>query len=222
MKTTLFVIMGLSLLFTGSPSSSYAQEQIPVTFEDVNIDGHCFVWGTLVNVPQYERDRGEPFLEDEIIIDTEKAYIEFQEKSQNARNMACADVHFPPVDFFQKTLLVKSAMGSCAATGFKKQVLKDDRNKKIIYKVNAIERGMMACSGPGLDSMNIITIPKIPKDYTVEFVPLSNKNDYQSYHCENGKMVARDWYGDIVEPKNTPPPGGGVFGVKMNCSEDIS
>lgn len=211
-------LMILAVITCGT-ELSFAQERTQVKFEDVDFHESCFILSLLVETPQYERVKGKPYLDEDLLIDTDSAYQDFQKTSGNARNKVCSRVDFPQVDFSQKTLLGKWASGSCAARGFEKTVIKDDAKKEIVYSVKVLERNM-ACSGPGLESMNLVAIPKIPKNYKVIFLPAANKNGYQSYSCENGKMIAKDWNGNIVEPRNTPPPGGGVFGVQMDCGGD--
>jgi hypothetical protein len=206
------------IILLWSAHLSYAQEKI--NYEELQINkSFCFDWEFLVNVPQYERSQGKPYLDDELVIDSQESYLNFQKKSIPARTQACTNVDFPPIDFSQRTLIAKYASGSCAGMGFKREVLKDNIKKEIIYSVKAIERNI-ACSGPGLESMNLITIPKVPKDYKVVFSPSFDTSGYQSYTCKNGKMIARDWNGNIVSPRNSPPPGGGVFGVQMDCGND--
>ncbi|MDP2653188.1 MAG: hypothetical protein Q8Q08_04055 [Candidatus Omnitrophota bacterium] len=222
MKRRVWFLLVLFLVLECDSRLSFAQEKIPVKFEEVDIQESCFVLEILVNTPQFERNKGKPYLEEELVIDTDGAYDEFQKTISNARNMACKNVNFPAVDFSSKTLLGKLAGGSCAARDFKKEVYRDDAKKEIVYSVQVIERhdpnvAYFKCAP--VDSINLIAIPKIPKDYKVVFIPPSpdKSKSYRSFGCEDGKMVTRDWNGNIVEPSQAPPPGGGVFGVQMDC-----
>jgi hypothetical protein len=194
---------------------SFAQEKIPLKFEEINMD-YCSGLGFLINTPQYERAQGKPYLEPEWVIDSDSQYTDLQNKI----NKECPNIHLPAIDFSQKTLLGKWAEGSCASRGFKRVVLRDDAKKEIVYSVQPIEE-RMACSGPGLESMGLIAIPKKSNDYKVVFLPHFDTSGYQSFFCENGKTMARDWNGKTVEVKNTPPPGGGIFGVELDCGGDM-
>ncbi|MBL0058495.1 MAG: hypothetical protein IPP35_05185 [Elusimicrobia bacterium] len=199
------------------PCLAFAQEKSTVKFENVDIQESCYILSAL-DVPQFERDKGKPFLEGEFVLGDNAAYDNFQNTMRSARNMACKEVKFPQIDFTRKTILGNLASGSCAARGFEKSVLRDDSNKEIYYSVKVINSNIDACSGPGLESLNLIAVPKIQKNYKVVFSPAhSDHSAYQQYGCENGKMVARDWNGNIVQPRNISPAGGGVFGVQMDC-----
>jgi hypothetical protein len=72
------------------------------------------------------------------------------------------------VDFSKQSVLGLWASGSCAATDFRKEVWRDDAQKRIIYSVSVIE-SPVSCSGPGLEGLNLIAIPKIPVGYKVSF-----------------------------------------------------
>jgi hypothetical protein len=74
----------------------------------------------------------------------------------------------PKVDFSKQSVLGLWASGSCAATDFRKEVWRDDAQKRIIYSVSVIE-SPVSCSGPGLEGLNLIAIPKIPVGYKVSF-----------------------------------------------------
>lgn len=194
----------------------YAESKSPTTFDEVDMQEGCYILSTLIDTPQFERDQGKSFLEDKLIIEDQATYSNFQKTASKARNVACKEVLFPSIDFSQKTLLGNWVSGSCAASGFERSVFKDTEKKEIIYSVRIKERNI-ACSGPGLYSINLIAIPKVPKGYKVIFKPAPDDHSgYQIYSYENGKTVARDWHGNIVAPRKSPPPGGGVFGVEMH------
>jgi len=193
-----------------------AEDKLPINFEVVDIQERCFILYSLINTPEFKRRKGASFLEEKLVIDNQSAYDEFQKKISKARYMACKDVAFPSVDFSQKVLLGNWASGSCAAYGFKREVSQDPRKREIIYSIEVQERRDIRCFGRGLHSMNLISIPKIPKDYKITFKPLQDDHrGFQTYSFENGKTVARDWWGNIVPRRTSPPPGGGVFGVEF-------
>lgn len=210
------------LLLAISTRHSFAQEkvqdQVEVKFENVDFHESCYNLHHLIGTPQYERDTGKPFLEEKLIINDAEDYRNFQNTISNARNLSCKSVEFPSIDFSQKTLLGNWGQGSCAARSFEKVVLRDDSKKKVVYSVKVVNANIGACSGPGLNSLNFIAIPKIPENYKVVFSPPpSDHGDYQQSGCSDGKMITRDWNGNIVNPRNSPPAGGGIFGLQMDC-----
>jgi hypothetical protein len=70
------------------------------------------------------------------------------------------------IDFNKKTLLGKFAKGYGCQTEFKKSVLQDEENKKIIYTIEPITAGF--CDKRNI-SLNWILIPKVSEDYEVSF-----------------------------------------------------
>jgi hypothetical protein len=88
------------------------------------------------------------------------------------KRQSCADVDraaaIPKINFSKQTVLALWASGSCAAREFRKKVWRDDSHKLITYSVAIIE-SETSCSGPGLESLNLIAIPKIPEGYKVSF-----------------------------------------------------
>ena len=191
-----------------------AQDRVSITFENTDIQERCFGLSSLIYTPEFKRREGKSFLEEKLVIDDQQAYEEFQKKISKARNMACKSVTFPSINFSQNTLLGNWAHGSCAAFGFKRTVSKDSEKRDILYSIKVQERDI-ACRGPGLKSLNMVTIPKLPKGYKVTFEPKTDHSGYQTYSLENGKMVARDWWGNIVRRRTSPLPDGGVFDVEI-------
>jgi hypothetical protein len=74
----------------------------------------------------------------------------------------------PKIDFAQRTVLGLWSSGECYATGFDRKVWKDDVGKSITYSVATIGVAR-ACMGPGPQSLNLISIPKVPAGYAVLF-----------------------------------------------------
>ncbi len=78
----------------------------------------------------------------------------------------CRNFEMPEVDFSKYSLLGQQA-GTCKGGNFLRTVTKNEAEKKIIYTVQA------KCCGYNkvlLMSKNIVLVPKIPQDYTVEFI----------------------------------------------------
>lgn len=71
----------------------------------------------------------------------------------------------PPMDFEEYSLLGQWATGQCE-TRFLREVEKDEDNKKIIYHIKVRDCG--TCKSERYDA-NLITVPKIPVDYQIEF-----------------------------------------------------
>ena len=100
----------------------------------------------------------------EFVINTQEEYSALQ---YDIPDGFCKDFVPPQIDFTQKTLLGRSAGGSGCTIEFKKEVLKDAENKKIIFSIKVIEQG--SCE-VGRMSMNWVLIPKVPQDYAVKFL----------------------------------------------------
>ena len=155
--------------------------QQKVGFEEINLDNYCYPFSfhvkTSFNQP--------PTIENQLIINDEKTYQDQLTKIR--RDVAdhdvcqkspadkiceleqeCVKKELPPIDFSQKTILGQFTQGHCGTTGFKKEVFQDDKTKTVTYFVSAINT-ILACSGPGGESMNLIAVPKIPADYKVVF-----------------------------------------------------
>jgi len=77
----------------------------------------------------------------------------------------CKDVKPEPIDFMQYSLLGQYAVGG--NTDFLRTVTRNDAEKKVIYEI--IEN---SCGGHevAIVSANLVLIPKVPDDYTAEFI----------------------------------------------------
>jgi hypothetical protein len=73
---------------------------------------------------------------------------------------------FPDVDFSQYSVLGYQATGTGCTVTFERHLYRDDQNKKIIYELAVIEEG--ACE-TAIGNRNLILVPQIPPDYSVEF-----------------------------------------------------
>jgi hypothetical protein len=192
-----------------------AQSATSVPFENIENMENCYQF-SLFEVPEYERKEGKPFLNDQMVIGDKDAYLTLQ--NTIISNTSCKII-FPPVDFSKNTLLLNYATGNCAWKAFERNVTRNEKKKEIIYSVKAIE-GTYSCSGPGHQSLNLISIPKPPKDFKIKLLPLSDNSGFRSYSCKDGKMVARDWWGKYT---NLPPaPRNGdkthIEMIDMNCA----
>jgi hypothetical protein len=150
-------------LLAASAAGARANEALP--FEELGGD-QCFMFSQLVP----KKLEGDHYVNQplELVINDEEHY----RKLFDPKIVRCPNVDrstaIPKVDFSKKTVLGLWSPGSCAVTGFRKKVLRDDIQKTIIYSV-AVVAGTFACSGPGHDSLNLIAIPQIPPGYKVVF-----------------------------------------------------
>ena len=78
----------------------------------------------------------------------------------------CMGMTLPTIDFNTQTLLGLYADGTCNV-GFDRIVLRDEDLKKYIYTVGINACG--TCESLRF-SMNWVLVPKLPADYTVEFI----------------------------------------------------
>jgi hypothetical protein len=82
-------------------------------------------------------------------------------------NSNCETANLPNIDFTKYSLLTKSTNGGGCSASYKRKILKDTVNRKIIYQISVDYEG--ACDML-LGSRNWAIIPKIPDNYTVEFI----------------------------------------------------
>lgn len=73
---------------------------------------------------------------------------------------------FPDVDFSRHSVLGYHATGTGCKVTFERRVYRDDKNKMILYDLTVIEEGI--CENK-FTNRNLILVPRIPSDYTVEF-----------------------------------------------------
>jgi len=73
---------------------------------------------------------------------------------------------FPDVDFSQYSVLGYQATGTGCTVTFEKHVYRDDPSKKILYEIAVIEEGVCEMA---IHKRNLILVPRIPPDYSVEF-----------------------------------------------------
>lgn len=128
----------------------------------------CFMFSQLLRY-RVEGDR-KIELPLQLVINDEQVYRGLF--TQDIMRQSCADTDLSKVitdvDFSKKTVLGLWTSGSCADTGFERRVLRDDSQKVIIYSV-AVVGPPIVCWGPGLESLNLIAMPKIPNGYRVVF-----------------------------------------------------
>ena len=155
----------ICLLITGQTTTACATENVP--FEELGGD-QCFMFSQLL---QYQRQGNQAVeLPLELVINNEADYRKLfdpQIMRQSCANVSLSEA-IPTVDFSTRTVLAFWNSGSCAATGFKKRVSRDDSQKVITYFVT-VTHAEIACRGPGHESLNLVAIPKIEAGYKVTF-----------------------------------------------------
>ena len=192
-KLSFIFVIVISIFISGCKPNN-------ISFEELKLDSFCFPFDFYTDVPQFKRDKGELFIEEELIINDEKEYQNLLKYRRGSKNL-CLNVSLPEIDFSKKTLLGKFAQGNCATVSFDRKVIKNDVQKTIIYQVSD-KNANFACSGPGLNDMNLITVSKIPQDYKIIFKPKLNRDGYKYYEPANGTWVIRNWYGKIIGRQN--------------------
>jgi hypothetical protein len=168
LRALILNMIGLPVLMAGLALSAAASENVP--FEVLGGD-QCYMFSQLVTT----RATGNNIVEMplELVINNEKDYKELFNPQMVRQSCANADPskRVPGVDFAKNAVLGLWSEGSCAATGFDRNVLRDDIQKTITYSVTVLE-SQLSCSGPGLESLNLIAIPKVPAGYKVLFESL--------------------------------------------------
>ena len=79
---------------------------------------------------------------------------------------------FEPIDFTIYTVLGKRASSGGCKVRFVRDVKKNDISKKYIYTITVLQCGNCFSQD---EIMNWVLVPKIPEDYTVEFVVKKTK-----------------------------------------------
>jgi hypothetical protein len=165
LRALILNMLGMPVLMAGLAYSAAASENVP--FEVLGGD-QCYMFSQLVTT----RAAGNNIVEMplELVIDNENDYMKLFDPQMVRQSCANVDPskRVPDVDFSKRTVLGLWSEGSCAATSFEKKVLRDDIQKTITYSVTVLE-SQLSCSGPGLESLNLIAIPKVPAGYKVFF-----------------------------------------------------
>jgi hypothetical protein len=158
-------MLGMPVLLAGLACGAAASENVP--FEVLGGD-QCYMFSQLVTTRAVGNNIVEMPLE--LVINNEKDYKKLFDPQMVRQSCANVDPSktVPDVDFSKKTVLGLWSEGSCAATGFETKVLRDDIQKTITYSVTVLE-SQLSCSGPGLEGLNLIAIPKVPSGYKVFF-----------------------------------------------------
>jgi len=162
MKQTIFVIIAGLLFFScekkcklpdqviGTGEIVFNAEVIPVF---ANLSDELYSYGQKGYIINSENE----CIKNEIIFELKVSYDDGQT--------------FEPIDFTIYTVLGKHADGGCMVR-FVRDVTKNDILKKYVYTITVFQCG--GCYSQD-ESMNWVLVPKIPEDYTVEFVVKEKK-----------------------------------------------
>lgn len=147
MKQLAIIILLFPLLFTSCDDSPMDLPELE--FEEF-LFGHCY---DVIN-------------DDGVVIDDQNAFQALLDTTFQSSSL-CDTTNHPTIDFSQYTLIGTFRDASGCSQEFIKHLYIDDINKKYIYSVQVEEEG--GCL-PYVVSMNWILVPKLPNDYTVEFL----------------------------------------------------
>lgn len=137
------------------------------TFSDLNInERNCFTFNNYVSGSDSYHLGGKASstlsLPRNLLIQDEDSYkqlVQYQRPS-------CTD-RLPVIDFSKETILGNYVSGNCGSF-FEKNIQRNTTNKTVTF---TIKKKQQTCrSGPPRWSMNLVSISKIPKDYTVKFI----------------------------------------------------
>lgn len=98
----------------------------------------------------------------------------FQEFGEAVRMnfTGCSTTSLPYIDFSKFTLLKLETSASGGTVTYQRKVIKDTENRKIIYHVSVHYEGIYMID---ISNSNWAIVPKIPDNYTVEFVSEINQ-----------------------------------------------
>ena len=74
---------------------------------------------------------------------------------------------FPEVDFGRHSVLGAQATGTGCTVTFEKHIYQDEQSKKVLYEIAVIEEGECEMVS---HNRNLILVPRIPPEYSVEFM----------------------------------------------------
>ena len=126
----------------------------------------CSSENNLINYQDYARALScIRKVDSEFVINTQEEYQNLSDYINDY--ISCENFTLPELDFSKITLLGKYTSGSGCSVDFLKRVYKFDSNKTIIYQIEVAATGECDMF---VESMNWITISKVPSDYKVKFI----------------------------------------------------
>lgn len=152
--------VALPLLSGASVQAALAEPEVP--FDALGGD-RCVMFSRLV--PKRLEGNHYVSLPLQLVIDKEPDLRALFEPGCSADDLSAAMAR---LDLARQTVLGSWSAAPCFATGFVRQVTRDDRRKIIRYAVT-VQGAVQACMGMGPESLNLIAIPKVPAGYKVVF-----------------------------------------------------
>jgi len=109
---------------------------------------------------------------EELIVRDQKEFEEYGKRIKEVTEN-CETASLPIIDFTKYDLISKITRGGCCRDKYKRKVMSDPKLKKITYVIDVEYEGKceMLCG-----NFNWAKIPKIPEDYSLEFVVIESKN----------------------------------------------
>lgn len=133
--------------------------------EVIDITDDCEFYDNILSTCFYGTSGSEY---DEIVFRDNDSYQEFGDIVRiYPVNLDCDTAQLPIIDFNNYSLLTKRTNGGGCSATYKRKVIKDAENKKIIYEIAVDYEGTCEML---LGSRNWALVPKILDDYNVEFV----------------------------------------------------
>lgn len=149
------IILGLLLIFTISCEKDG---------EIIDITDECEFYDNILSTCFYGSSNSEY---DEIVFRDNDSFEEFGDIVRiYPANLDCDTAMLPMIDFSKYSLLSKRTNGGGCSAIYQRKVLKDTKNRKIIYEIWVEYEGTCEML---LGSRNWAIIPKISDNYTVDF-----------------------------------------------------
>ncbi len=132
--------------------------------ELIDITSECEFYDNILSTCFYGRPNSDY---DEFVFRNNNSFQEFGDIVRiYPANLNCDTAKLPNIDFTKYTLLTKSTNGGGCSATYHRKVLKDTKNRKIIYEI--LVNSESTCEML-LGSRNWAIIPKIPNNYSVDF-----------------------------------------------------
>jgi hypothetical protein len=133
-----------------------------------NLDGEqCFVFSALFPTEAGNDGHLIPH-ELELVISDQQQYEKIFNQKFLRESCRGKNIYPLAVDFKRHTVLGLWTVAPCFATRFAREVRRDDEERTITYVVTAVG-SVRACMGPGIESLNLIEIAKVPVGYRIIF-----------------------------------------------------
>ena len=150
MNTIIFIF-----LFALSGCEKYEDLSDLVEFYESSYFGACF--------------SGMPSgIDTEVNITNNESYLEyFNKKRIHPVNLNCDTAKLPEIDFNKYSLIGKYTEGGGCDVSYDREIINNKRKNKIVYTINVEYTGLCDML---ITNMNWALIPKLKKNYDVEFI----------------------------------------------------